>query len=236
MIILYNSNIQWRSASQCLYNNHWYLASEVNEELQKLNEYGVASNDGHVSSNVSIASHVKFTPHLHVVNWRNVVKSTLPSMNTDRIDYLMSLAGAFSINPLILITIVMTDKDLAMASTDREFNQQIRYISDNFARKHLDNGEDPTYTTLEATIRKVFEADEYMVNKFLEIYSGLHRKHNVPFTTRTDSLVLRDQDEDLRPSLLWPWREGSCWELGPTHSGICIVNRSMEEWLSYHIN
>ena len=184
-----------------------------------MDEYGIASKSHRVWTNVSISSHVKFNRHLHEVNWRNVAKSTLPSMNKDRIDFVMSLCGAYSLNPLILITTVLADKDLAMTSTDREFNHRIRQIADDFARKHLEDGEAPTYATLDTTIRKVYDNDEYMIKKFLNAYSRLHVKHNVPLMERADSLVLMERDEDLRPMLLWPWREGTCWELGPTHGG-----------------
>ena len=182
-----------------------------------MNEYGKSLRNGTFSGNILISSHVKFTRHLDVINWREVVKSSLPFMNKDRMDYLMSLCGAYSLNPLLLITTVLVDTDIAPMTTDREFNHRLRQRAEHLARTHLDDADHPIYMTLYELARQSFEEDKF--HQFHNIYSTLHTKYNLPLVTETDNLLLKTRDDDLKPSLMWPWRAGSCWELGPSHGG-----------------
>ena len=67
-------------------------------------------------------SHVRFTRHLHGINWRDVAKSSTPFLHDGRIEYLLSLAGAYSINPLILIASMVVDKELRHLEKDDDFH------------------------------------------------------------------------------------------------------------------
>ena len=175
--------------------------------------------DEYTSKQVLKSSHVKFDRHLHVVNWRNIAKSRLPSLNQDRVDYVMSISGALSINPLILITILMIDSDLMKEPTNKKFHRQFRQISEKIARTHLENGDNPEYETLEGLLRQIYREDGQKFQKFLQIYPRLHAELHLPLISETESLNLIEREEDLRPSLQWPWQEGHCWEIGPTHGG-----------------
>ena len=173
--------------------------------------------DEYTSKHVLMSSHVKFTRHLHVLDWRNIAKSRLPLLNQERVDYLMSIAGSYSINPLILITILMMDSDLMKAPTNKKFNRRFRQIAEEITRTHLQVGKNPEYETLEGLLRQVYRGDEHKFQELLHIYPQLHVELHLPLISETESLNLIDRDEDLRPSLQWPWQEGHCWEIGPTH-------------------
>ena len=105
--------------------------------------------DEYTSNHVLMSSYVKFTRNLHVFDWGNIAKSRLPLLNQDRVDYLMSIAGSYSINPLILITSVMIDIDLMKAPTNRKFNRGFRQIAEEITRTHLQVAKNPQYETLE---------------------------------------------------------------------------------------
>ena len=76
-----------------------YIFSTGDENVRKISQYDVAS----VMTNIDDC-HFRFSGSLHGIDWKKVAKSTIPHLNCDRINYMMSLAGAVSLNPLILIT------------------------------------------------------------------------------------------------------------------------------------
>ena len=177
------------------------------------------SREQYVSSDVLAYSHVKFNPKLHEIKWRNVAQSTLLSLNQDRIDYLLSISGAYSINPLILITIVMMDNDLMKTPSNSQFNQRFRKIVEDMARAHLEDDKDSAYKTLHDLVGQMYQQDGHQFRRFSKIYSKLHTELYVPLITEKESLMLMERDEELTPSLQWPWQAGACWEIGPTHGG-----------------
>ena len=169
--------------------------------------------------NVLASSHVKFHKNLHPIEWRTVAKSSIPSLNQDRIDYIMSISGAYSINPIILMTMLMMDSDLMKIPTHNEFNQRFREMAENMARTHLEGQDDSMYNTLDATVQQLYQDDENKLQNFHNIYSKLHTELNIPVISQSETLMLNERDEELQPSLSWPWRQGECWEIGPSHGG-----------------
>ena len=162
-------------------------------------------------------SHFKFDQNLHSVHWRGVLKSNTPFLNKDRVDYLLSIAGAFSLNPLLLISSVHVDENLKEASTDREYENGIRKTADSLARLHLEHGQQ--YDSPARSVSNAFLDDGYKLKMFMDIYTKLHIKYSVPLANKTDNLMRNERDVDLNNTMQWPWELGSCWEVGPTHSG-----------------
>ena len=138
------------------------------------------SEDEYTSKHVLISSYVKFTRNLHGLDWGNIAKLRIPMLNQDRVDYLMSIAGSYSINPLILITILMMDSDLMKAPTNKKFHRRFRQIAEEITRTHLQVGKNPEYETLEGLLRQVYRGDEHKFQKFL------HPAHSSLRTTRHD--------------------------------------------------
>ena len=161
------------------------------------------------SSNELSPSHVKFTRQLHSINWIDIARTTLPYLDKDKVGYLLSIAGAYSINPLVLISSVAVESDLVKTYTDREFNQALRQRADDLARAHLEAYEQSIYHGLDAAVRKVFQDDNYKLRKFSSIYTKLHMQFGIPVPAETDKLILTRQveQEELRPSLQWPWEQ-----------------------------
>ena len=171
---------------------------------------GVPFNEEMRSSNDLSLSHVKFTRHLHSIDWIHIARTTLPYLNQDKVGYLLSTAGAYSINPLILISSVAVDSDLVKTYTDRQFNQALRQRADDLARAHLEADEQSIYAGLDAAVRKVFQDDNYKLRKFFSIYTKLQAQFDIPVPAETDRLILKRQEEEeneLRPSLQWPWEQ-----------------------------
>ena len=208
------------------YRNIYYIfnfslltVSKVDLETEALPAYPKLLKEKLAPKNVLASSHVKFHKNLHPIEWRTVAKSSIPSLNQDRIDYIMSIAGAYSLNPLILITMLAMNGDLMKIPTNNEFNQRFREMSENMARTHLEGQDDSMYNTLNATIQQLYQDDETKLQNFHNIYSKLHTGLNIPVISQSETLMLNERDEELQPSLSWPWRQGECWEIGPSHGG-----------------
>ena len=94
--------------------------------------------------------------------------------------------------------------------TDRQFNQALRQRADDIARAHLEADEQSIYAGLDAAVRKVFQDDNFKLRKFFSIYTKLHAQFDIPVPAETDRLILKRQEEEeneLRPSLQWPWEQ-----------------------------
>ena len=63
-------------------------------------------------------SHFRFSSAFHGLDWQKITRSCNPSLNKGRIDYLLSVAGAFSLNPLLLITTTIVDDRLNIPPTE----------------------------------------------------------------------------------------------------------------------
>ena len=187
--------------------------------VRRTHAYDMSLIDNDLPTNILQDSHFKFTRHLHQIDWRAVARANTPFLNKDRVDFLLSLAGAYSMSPLILITMVQVDNNLKEASTDREFNHAIREVADTLTRSHMEHDTRSTHKTTTALIRQIFQDDGYKFQNFVDVLSKIHMDYNVPLANKNDVLTMVERDVDLNNTMQWPWALGECWEIGPTHGG-----------------
>ena len=177
----------------------------------------ISSSDGFIPSDILEGSHFKFHGDLHAINWRAIAKSITPMLNKDRIDYLLSLAGAYSLSPLILITSIQVHDDIRKASTDREFENRLWKVTEKLARAHLEHSEHEYHNKSTISVRQALQEDESKSKQFLDVYSKLHSEFDVPLSTKLHTWSKDERAVDLNNSMQWPWEAGHCWELGPSH-------------------
>ena len=81
----------------------------------------------------------RFSTSLHTLGWKKIANSEMPFLNVERIDYVLSLAGAFSLNPLLLITGIIVDAKLSQFPTamgDKAFFQNLTTFADTSVRSY----------------------------------------------------------------------------------------------------
>ena len=120
--------------------------------------------------------HFRFSGNLHGIDWKKVTKSCIPYVNDARINYMMSLAGAVSLNPLILITSVVVDDTLSQSPTiigDRSFYQSLNQYAENLIRSHLEYEAHPINRK-----RKLCECFETCLEKIREVTINEHTQSN----------------------------------------------------------
>ena len=165
-------------------------------------------------------NYFKFNRPLHGVEWKMVIRSNLPFLNKARSDYILSLAGAYSLNPLILVTTVMVDEELSkplIDTDDDDFRHRIRLFADTIARSHLENFKSDGVLT---SIRVAFGGDHEKLEKFVELYNKLHNENGLSSAKEKETNVwLTERDEDLNNTMQWPWPPNQCWEVSATHGG-----------------
>ena len=169
-------------------------------------------------------NHFRFSEAFHGLDWKQIAKSCNPSLSTNRIDYLLSVAGAFSLNPLLLITTTIVDDELNMSPTmssyDNGFFRVLKRSASDLLRYNLDGGKHPKYNQAVASIWNIFQHDDQKVAEFLRVYEQLYTKHGLESRTRpNDKTVELREEKDLNHTLQWPWTPGECWELSATHGG-----------------
>ena len=208
-----NSQVQQACPNTC----KRFQVQEESKGAEKFYTYAKHSTRMIPSSKILKDSHFKFTHHLHNVNWREIAIRSTPDLNEDRVDFLLSLAGAYSLNPLLLIASVQVNDDMKLAPTDRKFYVALKQMAEGLARAHLNHGQHPNHQSPTMSLRHVFKEDGF--ENFVELYSNLHNRYDVPLTTETDNILIMERDSDLNNTMQWPWKVGHCWELGPTHGG-----------------
>ena len=167
--------------------------------------------------------HFRFTSAFRGLDWKKITKSCNPSLNQERVDYLLSLAGAFSLNPLLLITTTIVDDTLnmspAMNSFDNGFFQALKQSATDLVRYNVDGGKHSKYNRAVASIWNIFKHDDQKVDEFLRVYEQLYESHgfNAEDTYKDNTIELREVD--LNNTFHWPWPPGECWELSATHGG-----------------
>ena len=131
-----------------------YIFSTGDENVRKISQY----DDASVMTNID-DRYFRFSGSLHGIDWKKVAKSTIPHLNDDRINYMMSLAGAVSLNPLILITGIIVDDTLSQSPTiigARSFYQALNQYAEKLIRSHLEYEVHPKYNQALVSIWKTF--------------------------------------------------------------------------------
>ena len=194
-----------------------FITLSGDEIVRKILQY----DDASVRTDID-DRHFRFSGSLHGFDWKKVTKSSIPYLNDARIDYMMSLAGAVSLNPLILITSVVVDDTLSQSPTiidDKSFFQDLTLFAEKLIRSHLEQEVHPRYNHALKSIWKTFQHKNEKVEEFARIYNDLYEKNELNFDvpskheTRDLGLV------DLNNTMQWPWPPGECWEFSATHGG-----------------
>ena len=167
-------------------------------------------------------SSFQFSSSLHGLDWKRITKSSIPSLNEDRVNYLLSLAGAFSINPLLLLTAIIVNEDLNIPSTelsDNGFYRTLTPLTEKLVRSNVEGSSDPKYTKAVASIWNTFQRDDKKLEEFLRIYNHLYTKNGFNFHDNPKDEIRNVREVDLNHTLQWPWPSGQCWELSAVHGG-----------------
>ena len=173
-------------------------------------------------SDILDESHFRYTRVLHGIDWKRITKSSVPFCNDDRIDYLLSVAGAVSLNPLILISSIIVDDVLSQYPEDigdKTFFQQLNQLAKNLVRAHLEYSPHPKYNPAIASIWKTFQHNQEKVEKFARVYQELYDKNGISFDVPIEHHTRDVGTLDLNHTMQWPWPHGECWEFSATHGG-----------------
>ena len=167
-------------------------------------------------------SHFRFSSAFHGLDWQKITRSCNPSLNKGRIDYLLSVAGAFSLNPLLLITTTIVDDRLNIPPTeltDIGFFKAIKQLATDLVRSNVEDGVHPKYGRAVASISKVFQNRDEKVEAFIRVYDDLYTRQGLEFKISPKDHNVQKRELDLNHTLQWPWTEGECWEFSATHGG-----------------
>ena len=164
-------------------------------------------------------SHFRFSSAFHGLDWKSIVKSLNPSLNEDRVDYLLSLAGAFSLNPLLLIATTIVHDKLRKSPTDSKFSHNLNQLATHLLRSHAEDVLHPKYNRAVASIWDMFHHNDTKVHEFLVVYDQLYTKHELKFKANSKENTIELREVDLNHTLQWPWPPGECWEMSATHGG-----------------
>ena len=194
-----------------------YIFSSGDENVRKISQY----DDASVMNNID-DRHFRFSGSLHGFDWKKVTKSSIPYLNDARIDYMMSLAGAVSLNPLILITSTIVDDTLSQSPTvidDKSFYHALNQFAEKLIRSHLEYETHPRYNRALASIWETFQHKNEKVDEFARVYRDLYDKNELNFDVPSKYETRDVEAVDLNNTMQWPWPMGDCWEFSATHGG-----------------
>ena len=164
-------------------------------------------------------NHFRFSTSLHGFDWRQIMRQSLPFLNDDRLDYVMSLAGAVSLNPLFLITSILMDDKLNQplrSVSDKDFFQDMNQLAETFVRSYVDLEIHPMYNPTLTTIWKALQHNDEKLEDFVRLYNELFTKNGIDLNV-TSKIETRDiHGMDIH----WPWAPEECWELSATHGAV----------------
>ena len=100
------------------------------------------STDGEkISTKTLENSHFWFHSSIHHVHWDQILKDSTPFLNDARRKLVLSIAGAFGINPLVLITsIVMRGecKETRVDRSDKDFQVDLHDMAHSMVVSYLE--------------------------------------------------------------------------------------------------
>ena len=164
----------------------------------------------------------RFSKSLRGIDWKKIAKSSLPLLNDERIDYVLSLAGAVSVNPLILITSIIVDDILSQSPItlgEKHFQQELSQLAESMVRSYLEHSEQTEYGPSFEAIWKTFQQNNDKVEKFAKVYMDLYTTSRLNFNAPSQYDTRDVGQLDLNNTMLWPYPYGECWEFSATHGG-----------------
>ena len=171
-------------------------------------------------------SHFRFSGWMHHVNWRSVIENSATFMNNGKQEILQSLAGAHSINPLVLLTSVIVEDKLDLANThlsDQDFFNGLKRLSTLLVRSHNQFQRSAYRPKINSAMSSVWltlhEKDETL-SHFIDMYHTLLSQNKISLVTSRKDRSSKGRNINLKSSMVWPWKDSECWELSPTHNGV----------------
>ena len=187
------------------------------------------STDGKKISTKALENiHFWFHSSIHHVHWDQILKDSTPFLNDARRKLVLSIAGAFGINPLVLITsIVMRGecKETRVDRSDKDFQVDLHDMAHSMVVSYLElegkQEETENNTIAMSAIANTLHlhTNNETLNRFIQLYHTLLYQHKLPENILKNGMVRNKRQQNFGLNLHWPWPPGECWEVGPTHGG-----------------
>ena len=167
-----------------------------------------------------------FSNDLHKLQWPKILKETVPFLNGVRQEVLLDVAGTYSLNPFLLITKILIEKQLNSTrsiKTDKEFTIKMIKLSDSMVKlysKYDKTKEKETATDLTEAIWKTFGVTNV---ELMQLHTSL-RKISIDNGFFPDVV---DKTHGSKVQVMrttqtigsWPFSKFECWQVSPTHYG-----------------
>ena len=171
---------------------------------------------------------LRYSAALHTNDWTKIINQILPSFNHQRTSTLLHISGQFSVNPLLMLgRLIQEQKSISHTmKSDEEFRISLKSFANALSRfdqewkmKHIKS----ETSTLEYSLRKVFNNDERLMNDFLDICDSISNRYHISVTTGQSNSIShphifkRNEETDIKLKL--PFSSQQCWQLGASHFG-----------------
>ena len=171
---------------------------------------------------------LRYTYDLHNVDWKNVIRGSLPFLSPHREGNILHISGEYSINPLVLLTKVFLDENenkiKYSRTSDKEYTKNLKRFANGLSI-HYQEGylreSDHKISPHEQSLRKAFVQDEAKLMKFLYTYYEIMKKHEIPFIVPR-KVAKRTANQEI--SLQLPYSKDECWTLSGKFFLFCTAN------------
>ena len=137
---------------------------------------------------------------MHDIQWQPVIEKSATFLNRGKQDILRSLAGAHSINPMVLLTFVMVEKELELASphqSDQDFFNGLKRLSTAVVRSHNQferSMPKPKLNSAMSSVWIVLNKKDETLAQFVDIYHTLLAQNKI-----ATSMSRKDRSLNERP-------------------------------------
>ena len=160
---------------------------------------------------------LRYTYDLHNVDWKNVIRGSLPFLSPHREENILHISGEYSINPLVLLTKVLLDEKENQIkysrTSDKEYIKNLKQFANGLSI-HYQEGylreSDHEISPHEQSLRKAFVQDEAKLMKFLYTYHKIMKKYEIPLIVPM-KVAKRTDSQEI--SLELPFSKDECWTL-----------------------
>ena len=155
-----------------------------------------------------------------------MIENSAPFLNQGKRAILLSLSGAHSINPLILLTSVIIDEELDLANTDKSeknFFKGLKKLSTflvRFNNQFERSLHKPKINSAMSSVWETHRRKDETLARFVERYHTLLSQNKISRSIHFNDTSFNRRNVNLKSSMVWPWKEEECWELSPTHNGV----------------
>ena len=159
------------------------------------------------------------------MDWISVMENSAPFLNDEKREILLGLSGDHSINPMVLLTIVILDDELGLASVaqgEKEFFDGLKRLSTSlvkFSNQFEKSSHTPKINSAMSSVWLTLRSKDETLYHFLEMYHMLLSKNKITTTVARKDSSSFSGEVNLKSSMTWPWAHSECWEIGPTHNG-----------------